>query len=137
MKKTVRSLSTMIALLTLLCLSLVSFTSCSEDDEPVTEITYSWGFTQMSSSTPDFMDDITKISSTFAVALGAPSSASQVTKKGTAEACDKEVAEACQQAFESLKGTAWQGHYTFTVTNVTTGKVVYSHTFDAEDENII
>ena len=137
MKKTVRFLSTTLALLAVVCTFLAVFTSCGDDDDPVTEVTYSWGFSEMSSSSLDFMDDINKISSAFAAALGAPASASRVTKNGTPEVCDKEVREACRQASDKLKGESWQGHYTFVVTNVTTGEVVYSQTFDADDENII
>ena len=135
MKKAIQSIQTTLAMLAVACASLVSLTACSDDDEPVAEVTYSWGFADMSASSPDFMDDIHKISSTFAVALGAPASASEVTRQGTPEQCDKAVLEACQQALESLKDEAWQGHYTFTVTNVTTGTVIFSHTFDADNEN--
>ena len=135
MKKAIQSLQVMLAMLAVVCASLVSLTACSDDDEPVAEVTYSWGFADMSASSPDFMDDIRKISSTFAVALGAPASASEVTRQGTPETCDKEVLEACGQALESLKDEAWQGRYTFTVTNVTTGTEIFSHTFDADNEN--
>lgn len=135
MRKATQSLSTMLAMLTLMCISLVSFTSCSDSDEPAEEVTYSWEFEEVNPSTPDFMDDINKIESTFKAALGASGTATSVTRKGTSETCDKEVLEACNQALESLKGNAWQGHYTFIVTNVTTGNVIFSHTFDADDEN--
>lgn len=128
-------LSSMLAMPALVCLSLVLFTACSDNDEPVEEVTYSWGFADLSASSPDFMDDINKIESTFKAALGASGTATSVTKKGTSETCDKEVSEACQQVLESLTGEVWLGHYIFTVTNVTTGIVVFSHSFDANNEN--
>ena len=135
MKKAIQSLQTVLAMLALVCVSLASFTACSDDDEPVAEVTYSWEFKEVSPSTPDFMDDKNKIESTFKNALGATATATSVTKQGTPETCDKEVLEACQQAFNSLKDEAWQGRYTFTVTNVTTGTEIFSHTFDADNEN--
>ncbi|PWL58420.1 MAG: hypothetical protein DBY35_12905 [Bacteroidales bacterium] len=119
----------------LVCVSLVSFTACSDDDEPVVEVTYSWEFEEVAPSTPDFMDDKNKIESAFKTALGASCTATSVTKQGTSETCDLEVLEACQRAFDSLKDEVWQGRYTFTVTNVTTGIVIFSLSFDADDNN--
>ena len=135
-RKAIQSLSAMLAMLALVCVSLVSFTACSDDDEPVAEVTYSWKFEEVNPSTPDFMDDKNKIESAFKTALGATGSATSVTKQGTAEQCDQEVLEACQQAFNSLKGEAWQGRYVFVVTNTTTGTTICTATFDADDENI-
>ena len=125
----------MLAMLAVVCASLVSLTACSDDDEPVAEVTYSWEFEEVSPSTPDFMDDKDKIESAFKTALGASGTATSVTRQGTAEQCDKAVLEACQQAFNSLKGEAWQGRYVFTVTNTTTGTIVCTATFDADNEN--
>ena len=137
MKKAIQSLSAMLTMLALMCVSLVSFTACSDDDEPVAEVTYSWGFVDLSASTPDFLDDIHKIESTFKAALGATDEATSVTRQGTPEQCDQEVREACRQAFNSLKDEAWQGRYVFVVTNTTTGTTICTVTFDADDENFI
>ena len=137
MKKAIQTMSAMLAMLALVCVTLVSFTACSDDDEPVAEVTYSWEFEEVSPSTPDFMDDKNKIESAFKAALGATGTATSVTRQGTAEQCDQEVHEACQQAFNSLKGEAWQGRYVFVVTNTTTGTTVCTATFDADDENFI
>lgn len=135
MRTAIKSLWSNFLLLTLVCVSLVQFTACSDNDEPVEEVTYSWGFADLSASSSDFMDDINKIESTFKTALGVTGSATSVTRQGTSETCDKAVLEACQQALESLKGNVWQGRYTFTVTNVTTGTVIFFYTFDADDNN--
>lgn len=136
MQKAAQKLSSMLAMLALMCVSLVSFTACSDDDEPVEEVTYSWEFEEVEASTPDFMDDKNIIESTFKTALGASGSATSVTKRGTPETCDQEVLEACRQALESLKDEAWQGHYTFTVTNEPTGTVIFSHAFfNVDNEN--
>ena len=134
-RKAIQSLQAMLAILTLVCASLVSLTACSDDDEPAAEVTYSWEFEEVSPSTPDFMDDKEKIEAAFKAALGATGTATSVTRQGTPETCDREVLEACRQAFNSLKDEVWQGRYTFTVTNVTTGTIVCTATFDADNEN--
>ncbi len=111
-----------------------ALTSCN-DNEPVEEVTYSWEFEEVTPSTPDFMDDKNKIESAFKTAFGSSGSATSVTRQGTSETCDQEMLEACQRALESLKGEVWQGRYTFTVNNVTTGTMIFIHTFNADNEN--
>lgn len=141
MRKVIRRLLTMLAMLALAFVSLLSFTTwlsfttCSDDNESVEEVTYSWELEEVQASTPDFMDDKKKIESAFKAALGAYGSANSVTKKGTPDTCDKEVLEACQRAFNSLKGEAGQGQYMFIVTNVTTGTMIFIRTFNADNEN--
>ena len=135
MQKAIQNLSTMLAMLAPVCVSLVSFTACSDNDEPVEEVIYSWEFEEVSPSTPDFMDDKNKIESTFKAALGASGTATSVTKQGTSETCDLEVLEACQRAFDSLKDEVWRGHYVFTVTNITTGTTICKASFSADDDN--
>ena len=112
-----------------------TFTACSDDDDPVTEVTYTYGFSSMSASHPDFLEEMRKIENAFQSALGI--TGKLFTKKGTIEECDKQVYEACRKAFDSLKSEAWQGDYTFQVTNVGTGKVVCTATFSADNENFI
>ena len=135
MRKVIQTMSAMLAMLVLVCASLVSLTACSDDDEPVSEVTYSWEFKETSPATPDFMDDKDKIESAFKAALGAMGTATSVTRQGTPEQCDREVLEACRQAFNSLKDEAWQGRYVFTVTNTTTGTIICTATFDTDNEN--
>ena len=134
MKKAIQSLQAMLAMLALVCASLVSFTACSDDDDPVSEVTYSWEFEETSPTTPDSMEDKNIIESAFKTALGASDAATSVTRQGTAETCDREVLEACRQAFNSLKDEAWRGHYVFVVTNTNTGTTVCTFTFGT-DEN--
>ena len=110
-------------------------TACSDDDEPVTEVTYTYGFSSMSASHPDFLEEMSKIEKGFQAALGI--TGKPFTQKGTIEECDKQVYEACQKAFDSLKGEAWQGDYTFQVTNVGTEEVVCTAIFSADNENFI
>lgn len=108
----------MSALLTMMAVAILTFTftACSDDDDPVTEVTYTYGFSSMSASHPDFLEEMGKIENAFQSALGI--TGKLFTKKGTIEECDKQVYEACRKAFDSLKSEAWQGDYTFQVTNV-------------------
>ena len=137
MGKTIQSLSAMLVMLALVCISLVTFTACSDNDEPVEEVTYSWEFKEVNPSTPDFMDDKNKIELTFKAALDASGTATSVTKHGTSETCDQEVLEACQRAFDSLKDEVWQGRYVFVVTNTTTGTTICKASFSADNDNSI
>lgn len=134
MKSSIKKMS---ALLTMMAVAILTFTftACSDDDDPVTEVTYTYGFSSMSASHPDFLEEMGKIENTFQSALGI--TGKLFTKKGTIEECDKQVYEACRKAFDSLKSEAWQGDYTFQVTNVGTGKVVCTATFSADNENFI
>ena len=133
MKSSIKRMST---LLTMMAVTILTFTfsGCSDDDDPVTEVTYTYGFSNMSASHPDFLEEMSKIEKGFQAALGI--TGKPFTKKGTIEECDKQVYEACRKAFDSLKGEAWQGDYTFQVTNVGTGKVVCTAIFSADDENL-
>ena len=131
----IKSIQSMFAMLTLMCVSMVSLSACRDNDEPVEEVTYSWEFEEVAPSTPDFMDDKNKIESTFKAALGATGTATSVTRRGTSETCDQEVLEACQRAFDSLKDKVWHGRYVFVVTNTTTGTTICQATFDAADDN--
>ena len=133
-----RSIKKMSALLTMMAIAILTFTftACNDDEENTNiEVTYPYGFSEMSASHPDFLAEMSKIEKGFQAALGI--TGKPFTKKGTIEECDKQVYEACQKAFDSLKGEAWQGDYTFQVTNVGTGKVVCTATFCADNENFI
>ena len=134
MKSSIKKMS---ALLTMMAAAILAFTftGCSDDDEPMAEVTYTYGFSKMSASHPDFLEEMNKIEKGFQSALGI--TGKPFTKKGTIEECDKQVYEACRKAFDSLKSEAWQGDYTFQVTNVGTGKVVCTATFCADNENFI
>lgn len=132
MKKVIK---TMLAMFAVMCITLTAFTACSDDDNQVTEVIYSMGFSQMSSSGLDFIQEMNTIESAFKTALGITDT--QFFKTGTNEACDKTMREACEKAYATLKGKKWGGSYTFQVTNVLTGKVVFETTFKANDENFI
>ena len=134
MKRLIEKTSTLLTVVVVAIFAL-TFTACSDEDEPVTEVTYTYGFSNMSASHPDFLEEMSKIEKGFQAALGI--TGKPFTKKGTIEECDKQVYEACQKAFDSLKGEAWQGDYTFQVTNVGTEKVVCTAIFSADNENFI
>ena len=134
MKSSIKKMSVLLTMMTVAIFAL-AFTACSDEDEPVTEVTYSYGFSDMSASHPDFLEEMSKIEKGFQSALGITDT--PFTKSGSVEECDRQVREVCKKAFDSLKGEAWQGDYTFQVTNVSTGKVVCTATFSADNENII
>lgn len=135
MKKVIRTMSATLAMLAVVCITLTAFTACSDDDDKVTEVIYSMGFSQMSSSGLDFIQEMNTIESAFKTALGVTDAHFSMT--GTNEECDKAVREACEKAYATLKDKTWGGSYTFLVTNVLTGEVVFETTFQANDENII
>ena len=134
MEKSIKTISTLVTMLAVVIFS-ITFTACSDDDEPVTEVTYTYGFSSMSASHPDFLSEMNKIENAFKTALGI--TGKPFTKKGTVEECDKDVYEACKKAFNSLKDETWQGNYEFKVTNVNTDKVVCTVKFAADNENFI
>ena len=103
------SIKRMSALLTMMAVAVfaLTFTACSDDDEPIAGVTYTYGFSKMSASHPDFLEEMNKIEKGFQSALGI--TGKPFTKKGSIDECDKQVYEACQKAFDSLKGEAWQG----------------------------
>lgn len=94
---------------------------------------YSYGFSSMSSSSPEFLKEMTKITNAFKSALGVTST--PFTKDGKIDACDKEVKEACEKAYRTLANETWHGTYTFQVVNVNTTKTVYEITFKPADKN--
>lgn len=134
MKSSIKKMS---ALLTMMIVAVfaLTFTACVDDDEPAAEVTYTYGFSCMSASHPDFLSEMNKIENAFKTALGI--TGKPFTKEGSVEECDKQVYDACKKAFDSLKDEAWQGNYTFQVTNVNTGKVVCTAKFAAGNENFI
>lgn len=132
MKSSIKRMSPMLTMMAIAILTL-TFTGCSDDEEPVAEVTYTYGFSSMSASHPDFLAEMSKIEKGFQAALGI--TGKPFTKIGTVEECDKMVYEACLKAFDSFKGEVWQGDYIFQVTNVETGIVVYTAVFTANNEN--
>ena len=132
MKSSIRNISTLVSMM-VVAIFAFTFTSCSDEDEPVAEVTYTYGFSSMSASHPDFLAEMSKIESAFKSALGI--TGKPFTKKGSVEECDNQVYDACLKAFESLKGDVWQGDYIFQVTNVGTEDLVYKAIFRAENEN--
>lgn len=110
------------------------FTACSDDEDADNEVTYTYGFPEMSASHPNFIEEMGKIENAFKSALGV--TGKNFTKRGTVEECDKQVYEACEKACNSLKGEVWQGDYLFEVRNTLTGELVCIATFNADNENI-
>ena len=134
MKQTIKTMSAVLTLMVAMAVFACTFTACSDDDNPMTEVTYTYGFSSMSASHPDFLEEMSKIENAFKSALG--TTGSNFTKRGTVEECDKEVYAACEKAFLSLQDEVWQGDYLFEETNTLTGESVCTALFDADNENI-
>ena len=66
------SIKRMSALLTMMAVAVfaLTFTACSDDDEPIAGVTYTYGFSKMSASHPDFLEEMSKIEKGFQSALG-------------------------------------------------------------------
>lgn len=134
MKQIIRTMSALLTMTVAMAISAFTFTACSDDDDPMTEVTYTYGFSNMSASHPDFLEEMGKIENAFKSALGI--TGKPFTKKGSLEECDKEVYAASQKAYESLQDEVWQGDYLFEVTNTLTGEVICTALFNASNENI-
>lgn len=121
MKRRFRTMSALLTMVLAAMFCAFTFTACSDDEDTDNEVTYTYGFAEMSASHPDFLEEMGKIESAFKSALGI--TRSPFTKQGTVEECDKQVYAACQKANQSLQDEGWQGDYLFEVTNTLTGEV--------------
>ena len=129
MKRIIRILSALLTMMAAMAIFSFTFTACSDDEDADNEVTYTYGFPEMSASHPNFI-----VENAFKSALGV--TGKNFTKRGTVEECDKQVYEACEKACNSLKGEVWQGDYLFEVRNTLTGELVCIATFNADNENI-
>lgn len=133
MKEIIKKMSAMLTVLAVAIIACFSMTSCS-DDEPDSEIIYSMGISEMSSSSLEMLNEMNAIYDAFHKAVGV--NENTFTMKGNASDCNKKVKAACEKAELSLKDNTWTGQYTFSVTNVNTKEVIYEHTF-SKDGNFI
>lgn len=126
MRKTFKFMS---ALLTMAVVAMLSFTltSCSDDDDEPDNVVYTCGISTFESTSLEFISEISTIENAYKSALGI--SQSPFTKHGSVKKCDDEVIAACNRAYDSLKEKSWSGNFTYTVSNVNTGKVVYEQDF--------
>ena len=115
MKQTIRTMSALLTMMAAMAIFSFIFTACSDDEDADNEVTYTYGFPEMSASHPNFIEEMGKIENAFKSALGV--TGKNFTKRGTVEECDKQVYEACEKACNSLKGEVWQGDYLFEVRN--------------------
>ena len=129
----------LVALTVLCAMTMTSvFTACGSDDDKDDVKTFSYAITfdfhSYASSTdltdPNASKDdgfstwMNSILNAYRSALG--TSTDQFTKTGKQGECDKQVYEACKTAEETVKNIRG-GSATVAVTNVTTGKQVYSY----------
>lgn len=107
----------------------LSMTSCGDDDdEPQTQI-YSYGFESISGSG---LSDMFVIEKAFKDALGVTNT--PFTMTGSANECDAKVKAACERAAKSLESVTLSSKGSFTVTNNTEGKVIYTYNFVPSDK---
>lgn len=97
MKSTMDRVPAWLALMAAAILTF-TFTACSDDEDIENEVTYTYVFTEISASHPDFLEEKGKIENAFKSALGA--TGSNFTKRGTVEECDKQVYAACEKAWQ-------------------------------------
>lgn len=109
MKQTIRTMSTLLTMMLAMTILAFSFTACSDDEDIENEVTYTYGFVEMSASHPDFIEEMGKIETAFKSALGV--AGSNFTKRSTVEECDNQVYAACQKAYQPLQDEVWQGKY--------------------------
>lgn len=133
MKSTMKRISVWLALMAVAILTFTS-TACSDDEDIENEVTYTYVFTEISVSHPDFLEEKGKIEYAFKSALGA--TGSNFTKRGTVQKCDEQVYAACEKACNSLKDEVWQGDYLLEVINTLTAEVVCMAVFNADNENV-
>ena len=98
MKRRFRTMSALLTMVLAEMFCAFTFTACSDDDNIENEVTYTYGFAEMSASHPDFLEEMGKIENAFKSALG--TTGSSFTKRGTVEECDKEVYAACEKAYQ-------------------------------------
>lgn len=96
MKSTMDRVPAWLALMTAAILTF-TFTACSDDEDIENEVTYTYVFTEISASHPDFLEEKGKIENAFKSALGA--TGSNFTKRGTVEECDKQVYAGCEREY--------------------------------------
>ena len=107
-------------MIALICLPF-AFTSCSNDDDEVTTVSYHMGFNNMSGN----MNEMYTIESIYMQALGVSSETFNLT--GTISECDSKVASACKNAEKTVAAKSYTGKYLFVITNNNNGKKVYSY----------
>ncbi len=130
MKKNFKWMSAMLTM----CILTITMTivSCSDDDEK-TDVWYALGFTEINTSSPDALREMSEIEAAYKKALGITEV--PFSKFGTIEECDQQVLNACQQAENALKDKKWKGTYVFEITNANSEQVIYNKKYKANDDN--
>ena len=104
----------------------VTLTSCGDDEPDQTNI-YTAGFGESHSNSLDMFSEMQTIENAFKSELGN----SHIVLNGSTEKCDAEIVAKCQKAEAKLSGIAFKSSIQYLVTNSTSGKVVYDHTFSS------
>lgn len=124
-------LSRILGLFLVLAITTLMFSACSDDDED-TKISYTTNVVTVSypaNPASDAMseeDEIERISSIYHLIIGVLDM--PFTVYGNSAEWDKKAVESCQSAESLIDEETWTGTYTFTMTNLTSGTVIYSYT---------
>ena len=80
MKQTIRTMSALLTMMAAMAIFSFIFTACSDDEDADNEVTYTYGFPEMSASHPNFIEEMGKIENAFKSALGV--TGKNFTKRG-------------------------------------------------------
>ncbi|MDR0970403.1 MAG: hypothetical protein LBM67_07700 [Lentimicrobiaceae bacterium] len=111
-------------LVLLLVCSLFLMISCEKDKDDNKTYHYSAGFSSMSSSSENFLEEMSTIEQTFYSNLGITQTPFTLT--GSQNECDAQVKSACEVAATTLQELTWDGTYQYDVTNVDTGETIFT-----------
>lgn len=115
-----------ILMLAMAMIAMFTFSSCSSDDtEEAVDVTYSMGFTTVSLSD---LTELVVVEEAFKTALSVIDGVDSFTLNGLVSECDAEVAALCKVAETALSAIEFTGSFTYVVTNLNTGEVVYTFT---------
>ena len=55
MKQTIKTISALLTMMAVMAIFAFTFTACSDDDDPMTEVTYTYGFSSIRHRIPTFL----------------------------------------------------------------------------------
>ena len=113
-------------------------TSCSDDNNAVQQVYYTFGFEQLSGGN-ELFSEMYKIEDAFKNEFNKSFGATKTpfVLEGTVEECDAKVKQACERATKSLEDVVWASTFTFAVTNANTAQTIYTASFGNKNQSTI
>ncbi len=110
-------------------------TSCSDDNNAVQQVYYTFGFEQLSGGN-ELFSEMYKIEDAFKNEFNKSFGATKTpfVLEGTVEECDAKVKQACERATKSLEDVVWASTFTFAVTNAHTAQTIYTASFGNKNQ---